>query len=111
MLNIGPRVVLKIGPSFILLFHCFPHFYSVLGILKNTKSVHLSQNSVFFCKIVGMSKMRFSKKKLHFLFLFFLCCCKRNRKNGKKKLIKIVFLLWSSKHDKMKNGFFFAKLA
>ena len=45
-----------------------------------------------------MSKMRFSKRKLHFLFLSFLCWRNRNRKkknkqNGKKPKnpIKIGF--------------------
>ena len=46
-----------------------------------------------------MSKMRFSKRKLHFLFLSFLCWRNRNRKKkekengkGKKHPIKIGFL-------------------
>ena len=45
-----------------------------------------------------MSKMRFSKRKLHFLFLSFLCWRNRNRKKknkqngkGQKNPIKIVF--------------------
>ena len=96
MVKVGPRVVLKTGPSFSL----FPHFYSVSrAYFKNTNSVSLCQNSVFFlCKIVGMSKMRFSKRSSHFVFVF-LCCCKRNRKktnmeknpkNSKNDFLKVV---------------------
>ena len=61
-----------------------------------------------FCKILGMSKMRFSKRKLHFLFLSFLCWRNRNRKkkkqeNGKaKKPYKNCFLRWSCKNVKNK---------
>ena len=50
--------------------------------------------------------MRFSKRKLHFLFLPFLCWRNRNRKrkkeNGKgpKKPIKIGFSRWSCKNVK-----------
>ena len=35
-----------------------------------------------------MSKMRFSKRKLHFLFFPFLCWKNRNRKKKKKKMEK-----------------------
>ena len=40
------------------------------GIFENTNRVTLCQNSVF-AKFWGMSKMRLSKRKLHFLFLSF----------------------------------------
>ena len=45
-----------------------------------------------------MSKMMFSKRKLHFLFLSFLCWRNRNRKKKTNKMenapnpIKIVFV-------------------
>ena len=35
-----------------------------------------------------MSKMRFSKRKLHFLFFLFLCWKNRNRKKKKMKMEK-----------------------
>ena len=49
--------------------------------------------------------MRFSKRKLHFLFLSFLCWRNRNRKKTNKmekakKPYKISFLRWSSKNVK-----------
>ena len=57
--------------------------------------------------------MRFSERKLHFLFFPFLCWKNRNRKKKKKvkwqrpkNPIKIGFLRWSSKNVKnQKNGF------
>ena len=63
--------------------------------------------------------MRFSKRKLHFLFLSFLCWRNRNRKKKKKKKngkgqkhpIKIGFLRWSCKNVKIKKNGFFAKIA
>ena len=63
-----------------------------------------------------MSKMRFSKRKLHFLFLSFLCWRNRNRKkknkqNGKgpKNPIKIGFLRWSFKNVKNQKKWIFSK--
>ena len=38
-----------------------------------------------FCIILRMSKMRFSKRKLHFLFLSFLSWRNRNRKKKNKQ--------------------------
>ena len=59
-----------------------------------------------------MSKMRFSKRKLHFLFFPFLCWRPRNRRKKKKKMEKAkkpnknrVFLRWSCKKVNKKNGF------
>ena len=57
--------------------------------------------------------MRFSKRKLHFLFFPFLCWRPRNRKKKKKKKMekakkpyKNSFLRWSCKNVKnQKNGF------
>ena len=59
--------------------------------------------------------MRFSKRKLHFLFFPFLCWKNRNRKKKKKmgkakKPIKIVFFLrWSSKNVKKQKKWIFSK--
>ena len=64
----------------------------------NTNSVTLCQNSVFLQNF-GMSKMRFSKRKLHFLFLSFLCWRNRNRK--KEKQTK-----WKRPKNPIKIGFF-----
>ena len=65
--------------------------------------------------------MRFSKRKLHFLFSLFLCWRNRNKKKKKRKKrkwkrpknpIKIVFLRWSSKNVKnQKKWIFLAKIA
>ena len=63
--------------------------------------------------------MRYSKRKLHFLFLSFLFWRNRKRKKKKeemeraKKPIKIGFLRWSCKNVKNKSWtfFFFAKIA
>ena len=64
-------------------------------------------------------KMRFSKRKLHFLFLSFLCWRQRNRKKKKTKwkktkqtrknsvFSKVVIQKWEIK----KMEFFFAKIA
>ena len=58
--------------------------------------------------------MRFSKRKLHFLFFLFYVgeieTEKRKKENGKgQKTIKIVFLRWSSKNVKNQKIFFFCK--
>ena len=62
--------------------------------------------------------MRFSKRKLHFLFSPFLCWKNRNRQKRKKKKmekakkpIKIGFLRWSSKNVKKQKNGFLAKIA
>ena len=65
--------------------------------------------------------MRFSKRKLHFLFFFpFLCWKNRNRKKEKKKkkmekakkpYENTVFLRWSSKNVKNQKHGFLAKIA
>ena len=53
--------------KFFIVFHIF---YSVWGVFLKTKIVsHCAK--IVFCKILRMSKMRFSKRKLHFLFFFF----------------------------------------
>ena len=70
----------------------------------------------FVCKILGMSEMRFSKRKLHSLFFPLLCWRNRTeqRKKGKWKRqqnpIKLEFLRWSSKMWKIINVFFWQKL-
>ena len=60
--------------------------------------------------------MRFSKRKLHFLFFPFLCWKNRNRKKKKKKMEKAkkpyknrVFLRWSSKNVKKQKKWIFSK--
>ena len=63
-LKSGPSLKLKSGPSF---FTVFPHVYSVFWAFLETQIVQQCVKIVF-CKIWGMSKMRFSKRKLHFLF-------------------------------------------
>ena len=74
------RVVLKTGPSF---FHCFPHFNVFFGAcLKNTSSVNLCK--VVFLQIVGMSNMRFSKRKLHFCLVFFMLLQEKQKKEKKQ---------------------------
>ena len=75
-LKTGPSYKLKIGPSF---FCCFPQFYSVLGIFRNTNSVAVCQNSVF-AKFWVIKNEVFEKK-----IAFFLCWRNRKRKkrNGK----------------------------
>ena len=53
-------------------FHCFPHFCSVFWVFLKTQIVsHCAKIVFFFGKILGMLKMRFSTRKLHFLFLSF----------------------------------------
>ena len=63
-----------------------------------------------------MSKMRFSKRKLHFLFFPFLCWKNRNRKKKKNKMEKAkkpykdrFFLRWSSKNVKKQKKWIFSK--
>ena len=65
-----------------------------------------------------MSKMRFSKRKLQFLFFSFLCWKNRNRKKKKKKMekaknpIKIGFFkVVIQKCEKSKKKGFLAKIA
>ena len=49
--------------------------------------------------------MRFSKRKIHFLFLSCLCCCKRNRKREKAKTnYKNSFFKCHPKMRKYKHG-------
>ena len=64
------------------LFHCFPpHFYSVVGMLKNTNSVTLCPNSFFvFLQNCGDVKNEVFEKKI--ACLSFLE--NRNRKKRKK---------------------------
>ena len=58
-----------------------PPFYSVWGACLKTQIVSHCAKIVFFCKVAGMSKMRFSRRKLHFCFLL----CWRNRNQIKRK--------------------------
>ena len=78
-LKIGPSYKLKIGPSF---FAVFPSFIVFWGILRNTNSVTVCQNSVF--AKFWVIKNEVFEKKIAFLF-FFLCWRNRNRKKIKRK--------------------------
>ena len=85
-LKAGPSLKLKTGPSvfftvFLPFLHCF------LGILENTNSVTLCQNSVF-ARFWGCHKSGFRKENCIFLFLSFLCWRNRNRKNKNKQMEK-----------------------
>ena len=81
-LKTGPSLKLKTGPSFFSLF--FPQFYSVFWAFFETQIVPQCVKIVFLQNF-GLSKMRFSKRKLHFLFFPFLCWKNRNRKKKKKE--------------------------
>ena len=74
---------------------------------------------IVFLQNFGLSKMRSSKRKLHFLFFSFLCWRNRNKKMKKKAMEKTkkpyknwVFQRWSSKNvEKSKKlDFFLQKL-
>ena len=67
-LKSGPSLKLKSGPSFF--FTVFPHFYSVLGAFLETQIVQQCVKIVFLQNL-GDVKLRFSKRKLHFLFFLF----------------------------------------
>ena len=65
-----------------------------------------------------MSKVRFSKRKLHFLFLSFYVAARETEQRKKtnkiekrpQNPIEIVFLKWSSKNEKCKKNVFNKKL-
>ena len=59
----GPSPVLKTGPS----FSPFSHFYSVFWACLKTQIVSHCPK-IGFLQDFGDVKMRFSKRKLHFLF-------------------------------------------
>ena len=96
---------------------CFRIFIVFLGMFQNTNSVTLCQNSVFFCKIVGISKRGFRKENCIFCFLSFCLFYvgeietekrKKNKQNGKRSQnpIKIVFFeVVIHRCEKSKNGF------
>ena len=72
---------LKTGPSFSL----FSPFLQCFGYVYKHKQCHIVPKQ-YFCKILGMSKMRFSKRKLHFFCLFYVGEIepeKINKLNGK----------------------------
>ena len=85
----------------------FPLFYSVFWAFFVTQIVSQCVKIVFLQNF-GLSKMRFSKRKLHFLFFLFYVGKykqKKEKKNKKGKIaknpIKIGFFLrWSSKNVK-----------
>ena len=114
-LKTGPSYKLKTGPSFFLLF--FRLFYSVFfDFFCNTNSVTMCVKIVFLQNF-GLSKMRFSKRKMHFLFFSFLCWKiqtekrkrKQKRENSKKPCKNRVFLRWSSKNVKNQKKWIFSK--
>ena len=95
---------IKIGPGFALFFQIYNVYW---GMFTNTNSVNWCPNS-FFLKIVGMSKMRFLKRNcIFFVFVLFYVEERKTekRRNTKRKKAKEVFLRWSSKMWRMKNGF------
>ena len=111
-LKTGPSYKLKTGPSF---FAVFPSFIAFLTFLE-TQIVSQCVKIVFLQNF-GLSKMRFSKRKLHFLiFLFYVGEMETNKKKKKKmettkkpyknRVFKVVI----QKCEKSKNGFF-AKIA
>ena len=115
-LKTGPSLVLKTGPIFFCCF--FPSFIVFFGAFLETQIVQQCVKIVFFCKIWGMSKMRFSKRKLHFLFFPFLCWRPRNRKKKKKNrkwkrpknpVKNRFFLRWSCKSVKNQKTWIFCK--
>ena len=79
-LKTGPSYKFKTGPS---LFTLPPPIFIVFwGMFINTNSINFCQNS-FFYKIVGMSKMRCSKRKMHF-FVFFILLQEKQKKEKTK---------------------------
>ena len=73
------------------MFCCFPRFYSVLGAFLETQIVSQCVKIVFLQNF-GLSKMRFSKRKLHFLFfLFYVGEIETKNGKDKKNPIKIGF--------------------
>ena len=112
-LKTGPSYKLKTGPSFFLLF--FSLFYSVFLTFFVTQIVSQCVKIVFLQNF-GLSKMRFSKRKLHFLFFSFLCWKiqtekrkKTKRENSKKPYKNRFFLRWSSKNVKNQKKWIFSK--
>ena len=86
-------------------FCCFPIFIVFWGMFLNTNSVNLCQNSVF-AKLSGCQKMRFSKRKLHLLFLSYLFLKRERIWKRAQKPYKWCFLRWSPKDEKMKKWIF-----
>ena len=83
-------------------FTVFSHSIVFWGIFENTNSVTLCQNSVcVFFFILGMSKMRCSKRKLHFVFLSFLCWRNRNKKKMEKAKKPCKNKVFQGGHAKM----------
>ena len=102
-LKTGPSYKLKTGPSFC----CFPSFVVFWGAFLETQKVSQCVKIVFLQNF-GSSKMRYSKRKLHFLFFLFLCWRNGNRNKKKKKWkrpkkpIKRVFKVVIQKCEKSK---------
>ena len=82
---------------------------------KNTNSVRLCQQNVF-CRIVGMSKMRFLKRRLHFWSLSFYVGERETEKERTKwknteNPIENSVLRWSFQNVKIQKHGFLAKIA
>ena len=88
-LKTGPSYKWKTGPSFC----CFPQFYSFFWAFLDTQIVSQCVKIVFLQNF-GLSKMRFSTRKLQFLFFVW-----RNRNKKKKKK-------WKRPKNPIKIGFF-----
>ena len=110
-LKTGPSYKLKSGPSF---FAVFPSFIVFFGFFV-TQIVSQCVKIVFLQNF-GLSKMRFSKRKLHFLFFLFLCWKietekrkKQKRENSKKPYKNRGFVRWSSKNVKNHKKWIFSQ--
>ena len=96
-------------------FIVFPHFYSVFWAFLKTQIVsHCAK--IVFCKILGMSKMRFSKRKLHFCFCLFYVGKIETKERKTNKMEKAqkpcknrFFWRWSSKNVKNPQKWIFGK--
>ena len=80
MLKTGPSYKLKTGPS--IIFHCFPHFYSVFGACLETQIVSHCVKIVFLQNFGDVKKEVF-EKKIAFFLLYVGELETENEKNGK----------------------------
>ena len=102
MLKIGPRVVLKTGPSFV--FTVFPIFIVFFWACLKTQIVSHCAKIVFLQNGGDVKDEVFEKKIAFFAFVFFMLERERNRKKNKmekaKKPLKLGTLRWSSQNRK-----------
>ena len=101
-----------------LFCHCFPHFYSVLGVFLKTQIVSHCAKIVFLQDFGHVKNEVFEKKIAFFVFVFF--CVgeieiekrKTNKMEKAPKNYKMGFFSrWSSKNVKNQKNGFLAKLA